>query len=92
MQVTLFKQDSPYVDSATGEVRHGTNFFIRIGSMLIPIQVKNFSTPEKADRMYSSRRSVCEAMADLLPPKSDEEKPEAVKADESKSVGKTNAK
>ena len=67
MQVELYKKKGTY--QKDGEERNFTNFYIQCGDSLVPIEVKNFSTKEKQDFMYSSRRVLLGSYAALLPEK-----------------------
>ena len=67
MQVELYKKKGTY--QKDGEERNFTNFYIQCGDSLVPVEVKNFSTKEKQDFMYSSRRVLLASYAAPLPEK-----------------------
>lgn len=67
MQVELYKKKGTY--QKDGEDRQYTNYFLQCGDMLIPIEVKNFSTKEKQDYNYSTRKGALSAFAAPLPDK-----------------------
>ena len=69
MQVKLLSQTGNYKDKNTGEDKTYVNFFLECGNERIPIEVKNFSTQEKQDKAYGSRRTVLKAFAEPLPDK-----------------------
>lgn len=71
MQVELLKQITEYTNKDGKEVK-GTNFYLRCGDTLIPIDVKYFGKKDKdgkelPDPQYSGRKNVMYAFADLLP-------------------------
>ena len=65
MTVQLFKSTGKFTNQEGKEVNF-TNFFLKCGESLIPIQVKNFSTSEKPDKNYSGRKAVLSAFAEKL--------------------------
>ncbi len=66
-QVELFKRKGTYKDKKTGEDKNFTNFFVRCGDELIPIEVKFFENDDGRDPRYSARRAVLSAFAVVLP-------------------------
>lgn len=80
-QVVLFKKSGTYLKD--GEQKPYTNFYVRCGEALIPIQVSFFKNDEGRDPQYASRREIMKAFATTLPelsPKNaeSESKPQAV--------------
>lgn len=71
MQVGLFKKTGKYTDSKTGEEKNYTNFYIKCGDSMIPVEVSYFADPknDNKDRNFGSRRDVVKAFAETLPEK-----------------------
>lgn len=67
LEVKLYAKKGTYVKD--GEERPFTNYFLQCGETLVPIEVKNFSTKDKQDFQYSSRKGVLTAFAAPLPEK-----------------------
>ena len=44
--VELFKRKETYTDKRTGEEKHFTNFFVKCGDELVPVEVKFFENDE----------------------------------------------
>lgn len=80
MAVSLFKKTGKYTDKQ-GQEKSFTNFYVRCGDMLIPVQVCFFPDEQNKDPQYSSRKAVLSAFAEILPEKqkSTEEHEEKVK-------------
>ncbi len=85
--VKLFKKNAPWTDK-DGVVHNGKNLYVQCGDVLIPVRVANFSTDEKRDEQYRSRRAVFEAFAEELPErdKHDPESPAQENVGNTKSV------
>lgn len=66
-QVELFKRKGTYTDKRTGEEKLFTNFFVKCGDELVPVEVKFFEDKEGRDPRYSARRAVMSAFAAVLP-------------------------
>ena len=66
-QVELFKQTGKYTDKK-GEEKNFTNFYVKCGDELVPVQVKFFENDEGNDPRYAPRKAVMSAFASLLPP------------------------
>jgi hypothetical protein len=65
----LFHKKSNYVDKQ-GNEKVATNFFLKIGNMLIPIEVKYFPNKEtNIDNQYQARRAVMSSFSEELPAK-----------------------
>ncbi|MGN1078020.1 MAG: hypothetical protein ACI4ST_05850 [Candidatus Gallimonas sp.] len=73
-QVGLFKRSGKYKDQ-NGEEKSFTNFYVRCGDALIPVQVCFFKNDEGKDPQYVGRKEVLKAFAEVLPdlPKKDGE-------------------
>lgn len=71
MQVELFKKVSTYIKD--GEEKIATNFFLRCGDTLVPIEVRFFEDKKTGqDRNYSGRKLVLSSFAAVLPDKPQE--------------------
>lgn len=76
-EVKLYKKLAKYTgkekDAKTGEEKEvektATNFYVKCGDMLVPIDVKYFGSGDNPDKNYRSRKSVMSAFADELPDK-----------------------
>ena len=75
MQVQLFKKVGTY--KKDGEEKRYTNFYVRCGDKLIPIQPCFFPDKEHDNRdfQYSGRKEVLSAFAAMLPDKTLKETP-----------------
>ncbi len=74
-QVSLMKKKGSYIDGKTGEEKKVTNFFVRCGDVLIPIEVKYFKNKETGkDDRYRERRVLLSAFAEDLPDKDNAKK------------------
>ncbi len=68
-QVSLLKKNGSYVNK-DGEEKKVTNFFVRCGDVLVPIEVKYFESKETGkDDRYRERRVLLSAFAEELPDK-----------------------
>ena len=76
MEVKLYQKNGTYTKQDTGEQKPYTNFYIKLGNTLIPINVPYFpnSALEGRDPNYNSRVSVLKAFAEELPEKEDSSK------------------
>ena len=72
--VELFKRKGTYTDKRTGEEKHFTNFFVKCGDELVPVEVNFFENDEGKDPRYSARRAVMSAFAAVLPEREDQSK------------------
>lgn len=78
MTVELFKREVKYNEKKdgkeTGKEKTATNFFVRCGDNLIPVEVKYFSNPkcDNRDPNYAGRIAVMSAFAAELPPRENE--------------------
>lgn len=72
MQVQLFKRLGTYVDKKDNKEKRFTNFYLKCGDALIPIEPCFFPRPEfdGRDPQYSGRKEVLTAFAAILPDKS----------------------
>ena len=63
-QVSLLKKNGSYVNK-DGEEKKVTNFFVRCGDVLVPIEVKYFESKETGkDDRYRERRVLLSAFAE----------------------------
>ncbi len=71
MQVQLFKKTGTYKDKDGNEKQY-TNFYVRCGDTLIPIQPCFFPDKDNDNRdyQYAGRKEVLKSFADILPDKS----------------------
>lgn len=78
MQVSLFKKVGTYKDKKDGKEKQYTNFYLRCGDSLIPIEPCFFPDKDNDNRdyQYAGRKEVLKAFADTLPDKAIKEKPE----------------
>ena len=70
MKVDLFKKKGTYTDKE-GKEKMFTNFYIKCGDMMIPVEPKYFPNPKCSDRdpQFAERKGAMEAFADILPDK-----------------------
>ena len=69
-QVSLLKKKGSYIDTKTNEEKTVTNYFVRCGDVLVPIEVKYFESKETGkDDRYRERRVLLSAFAEELPDK-----------------------
>lgn len=70
MQVQLFKKTGTYTDK-DGHDKPYTNFYVRCGDSLIPIQPCFFPDKDNDNRdyQYAGRKEVLKSFADILPDK-----------------------
>lgn len=66
----IFKKQVTYKDK-NNEEKRATNFYVRCGDTLIPIEVKYFPDENGQDRGYGPRRAVLSSFAEELPDKPD---------------------
>lgn len=63
MQVQLLKQFHNYVDKK-GEERTATNFYVKCGDSMIPVEVRYFPNDEGVDPNYRARKMVLSSFAE----------------------------
>ena len=69
MQVELFKKAGKYTDK-DGVEKNYTNFYVRCGGSLIPIEVCYYPDKEtKKDNQFIGRKEIMKAFASPLPEK-----------------------
>lgn len=73
MQVRLFKKSGKYTDKSTGKEKSFTNFYVKCGDELVPIEVCYFPQDkfDGHDPNYRGRKQVLSAFADVFPDKPD---------------------
>lgn len=65
--VQLFKNQKKYVDR-NGQEKVATNFYLKLGDVLVPIEPKYFQDKETGlDKAYVSRKTLMSALAETLP-------------------------
>ena len=71
MEIKLYKKEGTYFDEKSQKDKQFTNFYLKIGNDLIPVEVKYFPNDkfEGRDPGYSARRAVLSAFAEVLPEK-----------------------
>lgn len=71
MQVELLKKNGKYVDKKDGKEKSFTNFFLRCGDELVPVEVCFFPQEkfDGRDPNYNGRKKVLSAFAAILPDK-----------------------
>lgn len=69
MQVTLFKKNGTYTDKKDNKEKRFTNFYVKCGDELVPIEVCFFPNDEGRDFAYAGRKAVLSAFAAILPDK-----------------------
>ena len=71
MVVELFKKKGKYVDKNSGKEKEFTNFYVKCGDQLIPVEAVYFPNQkcEGRDPGYQGRKAVLEAFAVTLPEK-----------------------
>lgn len=68
MQVQLFKKLGKYTDNKDGKEKNYTNFYVRCGDCLIPIEPCFFPNKETGkDPQFVGRKEVMKAFAAELP-------------------------
>lgn len=78
MTIDLFKREVKYKEKKngveTGKEKTATNYFVKCGDNLIPVEVKYFPNPKCEDRdpNYAGRCAVMSAFAEELPPRENE--------------------
>ncbi|MCM1440223.1 MAG: hypothetical protein NC131_13620 [Roseburia sp.] len=68
MQVLLFKKSGTYTDR-DGQEKQYTNFYVKCGDSLVPVNVPYFEGEDGRDYQYNGRKEVLKAFADILPDK-----------------------
>ncbi len=73
MQVQLFKKVGKYTDKKDGKEKLFTNFYVKCGDALIPVEICYFPQDkfDGRDPNYNGRKQVMSAFAATLPDKSD---------------------
>ncbi|MDE6201539.1 MAG: hypothetical protein K2M47_06670 [Clostridiales bacterium] len=73
MQVQLFKKVGKYTDKNDGKEKTFTNFYVKCGDSLIPVEVCYFPQDkfDGRDPNYNGRKQVMSAFAVTLPDKPD---------------------
>ena len=66
-EVKLYKKNVPYVDKKDGKEKTATNFYLRCGSVSVPVEVKFFPNDSGQDPRYRERKTVMIAFAEELP-------------------------
>lgn len=76
MEIKLYQKNGTYEKKDTGEKKPYTNFYVKVGNTLVPINVPYFPNPALNDRdpNYNSRVAVLKAFAEELPEKEDTSK------------------
>lgn len=71
MQVQLFKKSGKYTDKSTGKEKSFTNFYVKCGDALVPVEVCYFPQDkfDGRDPNYNGRKQVMSAFASPLPDK-----------------------
>ncbi len=67
MQVELYAKKGTY--QKNGEEKRFTDFYVKCGEQLIPVEVKYFAKEGEKDNRYVPRKAVMEAFASPLPEK-----------------------
>ncbi len=75
MQVTLYKKNGTYIAN-DGKEKNYTNFYVKCGDSLIPVEVCFFPNDDGKDFAYAGRKAVLSAFAAILPDKKPVEKQE----------------
>ena len=69
MTVDLYKKTVSYQDK-NGNDKVATNFYVKCGDQLVPVEVKYFPDKETdTDRQYGARKTLMSAFATVLPDK-----------------------
>ena len=76
MEIKLYQKNGTYKKKDTGEEKPYTNFYVKVGNTLLPINVPYFPNPALGDRdpNYNSRVAVLKAFAEELPEKEETNK------------------
>lgn len=64
-EVLLFKKNRAY--EKDGERRNATNFYVKCGDELVPVQVRFFPNDEGVDANFRARKKIMSAFAEELP-------------------------
>ncbi len=77
MQVQLYKKVGKYTDKKDGKEKPFTNFYLKCGDALVPVEVCYFPNPkcDNRDPQYNGRKEVLTAFAAILPDKSNSSTP-----------------
>lgn len=67
MQVELYAKKGTY--DKNGETKRFTDFYVKCGEQLVPVEVKYFGKDGEKDKCYVPRKAVLEAFAAPLPDK-----------------------
>lgn len=71
-QVELLKKTGKYIDKNDGQEKPFTNFYVRCGDELVPVQPCYFPDKETGkDNQYNGRKAVLKAYASVLPEKAE---------------------
>lgn len=80
MQVELYKKNVEYTTNS-GEKKTATNYFVKCGDVLVPVEVKYFEDKvTHEDKQYRTRRTLMSAFAEELPEREKTTVPETKKA------------
>lgn len=73
MEIKLYQKNGTYTKKDTGEQKHYTNFYLKVGNSLIPINVPYFPNDSLGGRdpKYNGRVEVIKAVAEELPEKTE---------------------
>lgn len=77
MEIKLYQKNGTYKKKDTGEEKPYTNFYVKVGNTLVPINVPYFPNDnlDGRDPNYNGRIEVLKAAAEILPEKNESEKP-----------------
>ena len=69
VEIKLYKKEGTYFSKEKNKDVPFTNYYLKVGDELIPVEVKYFSNPsfDGRDPGYSARRAVLSAFAEILP-------------------------
>ena len=73
MEIKLYQKNGTYTKKDTGEQKPYTNFYLKVGNTLIPINVPYFPNDALGGRdpKYNGRVEIIKAVAEELPEKSE---------------------
>ncbi len=76
MEIKLYQKNGTYIKKDTKEQKPYTNFYVKVGNTLIPINVPYFPNENLGGRdpQYNGRVEVLKAFAEELPEKDDTKK------------------
>ena len=71
MEIKLYQKNGTYIKKDTGEKKPYTNFYLKIGNSLVPINVPYFPSEalDGRDPKYNSRVEILKTFAEELPEK-----------------------